>query len=116
MATIGDPLADLGTSLGYWMEAGDAEAFRAMAFGPTFVSGSLTRRDLVERYAAATGRDGSGMLFYYVLGLFKIAVIGQQIYARFVRGHTNDERFGRLIHLIAILSAQAVRAAEVGHI
>jgi aminoglycoside phosphotransferase (APT) family kinase protein len=116
MATIGDPLADLGTSLGYWVEAEDSETFRAAAFGPTFVPESLTRRDLVERYAAATGCDLSGMLFYYVLGLFKIAVIGQQIYARFVRGHTKDERFGRLIHIIAILGGQAVRAMKAEHI
>jgi aminoglycoside phosphotransferase (APT) family kinase protein len=116
MATIGDPLADLGTSLGYWVEAGDAKTFRAMAFGPTFVSGSLTRRALVEHYAAATSRDVSQIHTYYVLGLFKIAVIGQQIYARFVRGHTKDERFAQLIDLIAILGRQAARTIEVGHL
>jgi aminoglycoside phosphotransferase (APT) family kinase protein len=116
MATIGDPLADLGTSLGYWVDADDPESFRAMAFGPTLVPGSLTRRELVERYAAATGRDVFGMHFYYVLGLFKIAVIGQQIYARFVRGHTKDERFCRLIDLIAILGRQAALTIEIAHI
>jgi aminoglycoside phosphotransferase (APT) family kinase protein len=116
MATIGDPLMDLGTTLGYWVEAKDPEPLRASAFGPTALPGSLTRRELVERYGSITGRDSSGMLFYYVFGLFKIAVIGQQIYARYKRGLTKDERFAGLIHLNRLLGDQAIRAMDSGRI
>jgi aminoglycoside phosphotransferase (APT) family kinase protein len=114
MATIGDPLMDLGTTLGYWVEAGDPEPVRAGAFGPTAIRGSLTRQELVARYAEKTGQDVSGMLFYYCFGVYKIAVIVQQIYARYVRGHTRDERFARLNERVAALSRQALLALDTG--
>jgi aminoglycoside phosphotransferase (APT) family kinase protein len=116
MATVGDPLMDLGTTLGYWVEAGDPEPFRSLAFGPTTLPGSLTRRQLVERYSRTTGRDLAGILFYYAFGLFKIAVIAQQIYARYRRGLTKDERFSALIPLIALLGEQAMRVVEAKRI
>ena len=74
--------------------------------------GSLTRQELVDRYADKTGRDVSGMLFYYCFGLYKIAVIIQQIYARYVRGHTRDERFSRLNERVAALGHQALSAGD----
>jgi aminoglycoside phosphotransferase (APT) family kinase protein len=114
MATIGDPLMDLGTSLAYWVESGDPEWMHAGAFGPTALPGSLTRQELIARYAEKTGRDMSGMLFYYCFGIYKIAVIIQQIYARFVRGHTRDERFACLNERVAALSRQALVALETG--
>jgi aminoglycoside phosphotransferase (APT) family kinase protein len=114
MTTVGDPLMDLGTTLGYWVEASDSEALRQVAMGPTFVPGSLTRRDLVDRYRQRTGREVTDALFYYCFGLFKIGVIVQQIYARFVRGHTRDPRFGRLNRYVAVLSEQADRSIEHG--
>jgi aminoglycoside phosphotransferase (APT) family kinase protein len=107
MATLGDPLMDLGTTLGYWIEAGDCEALKKAAMGPTAMPGCLTRRELVDLYAQASGRDVTNPLFYYCFGLFKIAVIIQQIYARFVRGHTNDLRFAKLNRLVIQLSKQA---------
>ena len=110
MATIGDPLADLGTTLAYWIESTDDPSLRQAAFGPTAVPGNWTRRDVVEQYARATGRDVEGVHYYYVLGLFKIAGIVQQIYARYVRGHTRDERFANLAKTVDALGAQA-RAA-----
>lgn len=116
MATVGDPLMDLGTTLGYWVEAGDPPAFRKAATGPTLVPGSLTRRELAERYAEQTGRDLTNLHFYYGFGLFKIAVIVQQIYARYVRGHTRDDRFARLDQLVAVLAEQADRAIGLGRV
>ena len=116
MATVGDPLMDLGTTLGYWVEAGDPEEVRAGAFGPTALPGSLTRQELVARYAEKTGRDVSGILFYFCFGVYKIAVIVQQIYARFVRGHTRDERFARLNERVAALGRQAITALETGRL
>src|SRR5262249_39104014 len=77
MATLGDPLTDLGTALAYWVEADDPEAFRALAFGPTALPGSPTRFELSARYAEKTGRDVADVLYYYAFGLFKTAVIIQ---------------------------------------
>jgi len=73
MATLGDPLMDLGTTLGYWVEAGDPEELRQAAMGPTAIPGSLTRGELVERYVAQSGRPVPSAVFYYCFGLFKIA-------------------------------------------
>lgn len=116
MATVGDPLMDLGTTLGYWVEADDPPPLRQSATGPTALPGSLTRREIVARYAEQTGRDAGSALYYYVFGLYKIAVIVQQIYARYVRGHTRDARFAQLNHLVAVLAAQADRAVETGQL
>jgi aminoglycoside phosphotransferase (APT) family kinase protein len=116
MATVGDPLSDLGQLLGYWLDPDDPEELRSHPYGPTFLPGSLSRAQLVERYALRSGRDTSSILFYYVLALFKIAVILQQIYKRFVDGHTRDPRFGALIHSVRMLSRQSARALEKGRI
>jgi aminoglycoside phosphotransferase (APT) family kinase protein len=116
MATVGCPLMDLGTTLGYWVEDGDPPALRRSATGPTDLPGSLTRRELAGRYAEQTGRDMSGVLFHYVFGLFKITVIVQQIYARYVRGHTRDARFANLSDLVAVLAEQADRSVDVGRL
>jgi aminoglycoside phosphotransferase (APT) family kinase protein len=112
MATIGDPLMDLGTTLGYWVEEGDPAPLHGHVVGPTTLPGSLTRRGLVARYAAQAGLDVSNMLFYYVFGLFKIAVIAQQIYARYVKGLTRDGRFARMNQMVAALGHAAARAIE----
>ncbi len=114
MATVGDPLMDLGTTLGYWVQANDPPALQRSAMGPTALPGTLTRRELIERYAERSGRDVSGILYYYVFGLYKIAVIVQQIYARYVRGHTQDERFARLDRLVSVLAEQADRSIDAG--
>ena len=116
MATLGDPLMDLGSTLSYWIEATDPATLQVAAFGPSALPGSLTRRELVERYAAQTGRDVSTMVFYYCFGLFKTAVIVQQIYARYVRGHTQDPRFANLNETALVLSQQAEQALESGNI
>jgi aminoglycoside phosphotransferase (APT) family kinase protein len=116
MTTLGDPWMDLGTTLAYWVEATDPPDFRAVATGPTYLPGSPIRRDLVERYQERTGRAVPNVVFYYVFGLFKVAVIVQQIYARFVRGHTHDARFGRLNEWVATLARQADRALATGQL
>jgi aminoglycoside phosphotransferase (APT) family kinase protein len=116
MATLGDPLMDLGTTLGYWVEAGDPEPLHRAAVGPTMLPGSLTRRELVDSYQQASGRNVHKPLFYYCFGLFKIAVILQQIYARFVRGATLDPRFAQLGDVVTVMSRQAERALDAGMI
>jgi aminoglycoside phosphotransferase (APT) family kinase protein len=116
MTTVGDPLMDLGTTLGYWVEASDPPAMQQAAMGPTNLPGSLTRRELVDVYAERSGRALPNVLYYYCFGLFKIAVIVQQIYARYVRGHTKDIRFAQLNALVVSLSQQADRALVSGRL
>jgi aminoglycoside phosphotransferase (APT) family kinase protein len=116
MATVGDPLMDLGTSLGYWVDPDDPPEMQLLAFGPTNVPGSLSRTGVVERYAARTGRDPGSMLFHYAFALFKIAVIVQQIYKRFRDGKTTDPRFAALGAAVQVLCAQSARAVERGRI
>ncbi len=112
MATIGDPLMDLGTSLGYWVEENDPEELRTIAFCLTMLPGNFTRAEIVERYASASGRDVSHIKFYYVYALFKIAVIVQQIYNRFKQGHSHDERFAKMIDAVRVLGMTARRNIE----
>ena len=76
--------------------------------------GSLTRAELVARYAEKTGRDMSGMAFYYVYALFKTAVIAQQIYYRYHHGLTKDERFVAFLEATKIMMRASLRAAETG--
>lgn len=116
MATIGDPLMDLGTTLGYWVDPEDPPELKTIAFGLTALPGNLNRRELVERYAEKSGRDGSHVLFYYVYGLFKIAVIVQQIYYRYKHGHTQDQRFAALIMGVRVLAQTATLAIQAGRI
>ena len=98
MATIGDPLTDVGTTLAYWAEPSDPVIMRQ--FGLTTHPGNLDRQGFTERYADLSGRDVSNILFYYVYGLFKNAVIALQIYARYRKGLTHDPRFASLIDVI----------------
>ncbi len=114
MATVGDPWMDVGATLGYWAEADDPELLRN--FGVTALPGSLTRQQVIEAYVAAGGQETQHALFYFVFGLYKVAVIVQQIYARFRQGHTQDPRFAGLIHLVRAngdMMAQAVERQRV---
>lgn len=114
MATVGDPLMDLGTSLGYWGETNDSEALKP--FNLTWLPGNLTREEVVERYAGKKGISVPDMLFYYVFGSFKIGVIVQQIYARYKKGFTKDERFAGLIHVVNACAGNAQKAINFNRI
>jgi aminoglycoside phosphotransferase (APT) family kinase protein len=116
MATIGDPMTDVATTLAYWVEAGDPEPLKAFAFGPTHLPGSPTRRELLDRYASKSGRDASNVAYYYAFALFKNAVVAQQIYTRFKLGLTKDERFGMFILGVRLLGDAAVGVIETGRI
>lgn len=89
MATVGDPLADLGLALCYWTQPAGLKGEPALTLGP----GWYTRDEIAHAYARSTGRDLSEILYYEVFGLFKLAVVLQQIYFRWKRGQTSDERF-----------------------
>ncbi len=108
MATIGDPLMDLGTTLSLWIEAGDPPEMQM--FGLTALPGNLSREEIVSCYARKSGREISDMVFYYVYGLFKLAVIVQQIYHRYKQGLTHDKRFAPLIHVVRACGKMAALA------
>ena len=116
MATVGDPLMDLGSSLAYWIDPSDAEDIKMMPVGPTLLPGNLDRRQVMMRYAEASECALGNPVFYYVYGLFKVAVIAQQIYRRFKDGLTSDPRFAMMIFGVDLLGKQAVRAIEKGRI
>jgi aminoglycoside phosphotransferase (APT) family kinase protein len=116
MATIGDPLMDLGSTLGYWIEPGDPPEIQAMLFSPTTLPGNPSRAELVNAYAKLSGRDVSHLVFYFAYGLFKLGVIGQQIYYRYDKGYTEDPRFASLIHAVRACGRLALQAIERGRI
>jgi aminoglycoside phosphotransferase (APT) family kinase protein len=116
MATVGDPLMDLGTSLSYWVEAGDPQTFYQLPFGPTAKPGMMTRMQFAERYLERSGRQATNLVFYYAFGLFKTAVVLQQIYYRWRKGNTTDARFGQLIFGVRILSELARASIDRGRI
>lgn len=93
MATLGDPLMDLGNSLAYWVQADDDPTFLALRRQPTHLPGMLTRAEVVAYYGERTGLATGAMDFYLVYGLFRLAVIVQQIYYRFAQGHTTNPQF-----------------------
>ena len=112
MATIGDPLMDFGTSLGYWVETTDPEEWQRYGFGLTSLPGSFTRTELLEHYTQRTGRTIDEPVFYFAYGLLKIAVIVQQIYFRYQKGLTRDPRFAGLGALVNACGDLAQRAIE----
>ncbi|MBO9531521.1 MAG: phosphotransferase family protein [Solirubrobacteraceae bacterium] len=93
MATLGDPLMDLGGALAYWVEAGDGPAMKWLRRQPTDAPGMLTRDEVVAYYAQASGRSVADWRFYEVFGLFRLAVIIQQIYRRYHLGQTTNPAF-----------------------
>ena len=112
MATIGDPLMDFGTSLGYWVEKLDPEEWQRYGFGLTSLPGSFTRAELLDHYIARSGRRIDDPVFYFAYGLLKIAVIVQQIYFRYQKGLTRDPRFADLGELVKACGNLAQKAIE----
>ncbi len=116
MATLGDPLMDLGTSLGYWTMASDHSFVQQGIPSPTIIEGNPGRSEIVERYTQKSGREVNHLVFYYVFGLFKIAVIAQQIYYRYSKGLTTDPRFAQLdkaAELLCNLALQAIQKNKI---
>ncbi|MGD1841784.1 MAG: phosphotransferase family protein [Thermonemataceae bacterium] len=112
MATVGDPLSDLGLALAYYPEVHDPASM--LQFSLPVTKGMLTRKALVERYLEKrdVSLTPSQLIFYYAFGLFKIGVIVQQIYYRYKKGYTQDERFAALIYLLKAAAAMATQAIE----
>lgn len=105
MATIGDPLMDLGNSLAYWIEAGDDAVFRRLRRQPTNAPGMMTRAEVVRAYSERSGRAIENMEFYEVFGLFRLAGIAQQIYRRYSEGNAANPAFAAFGDIVKVLEA-----------
>lgn len=93
LATLGDPLMDLGNSMAYWVQADDEKYFKGFRRQPTHIPGMLTRAEVVAYYCEKTGFRPHSWAFYEVYGLFRLAVIAQQIYYRYHHGQTRNPQF-----------------------
>ena len=107
MCTIGDPLMDLGGTLAYWIQAGDPPYMQAVRMQPSNLPGMLTRDEIVRYYGEKTGRAIGNYDFYYVFGLFRLAVIAQQIYYRWKLGQTRNPRFQAFGAFVSVLAKVA---------
>jgi aminoglycoside phosphotransferase (APT) family kinase protein len=113
MCTLGDPLSDLGALLSYWTEVNDPPYLQSLAMMPTGNPGFLTRSELVDRYARKSGRPTNNVDFYHTLGLFRLMVIIAQIYIRYARGQTQDQRFAAFGPLVPLLARAAAEVAFI---
>jgi aminoglycoside phosphotransferase (APT) family kinase protein len=112
MCTLGDPLSDVGALLTYWTQPGDSAAVRAIGTMPAGDFDFYSRGQILQRYAERSGRDLSNIQFYHVLGIFRLLVILQQIYIRYVRGFTQDRRFAQLDVSVNALAGWALEVME----
>lgn len=112
MTALGDPLVDVGIFLAYWSYGQRLEPNDALA-SVTDRPGWFNRDEVLQCYAAASGRDLSRIAFYEAFALFKVAVVIQQIYFRFKRGQTMDERFARFDVRVRHLATQAAKVAKL---
>ena len=114
LATVGDPLMDLGSSLAYWVQADDGLAGRLFLRQPSNLPGMPTRAQIVARYGERTGRGTDAWAFYEAFGLFRLAVIAQQIYYRYHRRQTRNPAFKRFwvaAHLLERRCRRTIRSA-----
>ena len=116
MSTLGDPLMDLGTSLAYWSMATDSDFITKGFPSPTAILGNPGRNELVEMYAQKSGQSIDNLVFYYAFGLFKIAVIVQQIFYRYDKGLTTDPRFKDLNKATKLFTTMAWQAIQKNRI
>lgn len=104
MATVGDPLMDLGNTLAYWVQADDDFMAKSTRRQPTNVEGMLTRKEVIQYYCDKMGFEAKNFTFYEVYGLFRLAVIAQQIYYRYHHKQTNNPAFKRFWILVHYLN------------
>jgi len=118
MATVGDSFTDLATVLAYTTELSDPLNIRQFNI-PIVPNGTLDRKEMLERYEQRMGIKVDNIVFYYAFAVFKLGVITQQIYYRFHKGYTKDQRFAAMIHMVkdcAKLSAAALVQNKIHHL
>jgi aminoglycoside phosphotransferase (APT) family kinase protein len=93
MATVGDPLMDLGNTLAYWVQADDDRTMQRFRRQPSHLPGMMTRSEFADQYFERAQIERRTMTFYEVYGLFRLAVIVQQIYQRYHRRETTNPAF-----------------------
>jgi len=116
ICALGDPLMDLGNTLSYWIQADDPPMMQLMVRQPSNVPGMMTRQDILKFYSDRTGADVSDFRFYYVYGLWRLAVIIQQIYYRYYHGQTDNPRFkpfGQMVNALGQLSRIKIDTGEI---
>ncbi|MCU6598946.1 phosphotransferase family protein [Peribacillus frigoritolerans] len=96
LATIADPLFDLGTTLGYWVQSDDPDSIKEGLQSVTVKPGFISREDIIERYAKKTNRDMGNLGYYLIFSFFRYAIAMQQMHYRWKLGTTNDSRFAAL--------------------
>lgn len=113
MTTVGDPLADLGAAMSYWIQADDPELLKGGMGKPsvTVNEGFYSREEFIRSYSEKSGRDVSQIDFYLTFAYFKLAVIVQQIYFRYKNGQTQDPRFAHFDRFVKSLIRYAYRTA-----
>ena len=113
MATLGDPLADLGWMLSYWRDPGDPEP-ATPELTATFMEadGYRTRRELVDRYEAATGIDYEQDRFYRTLAVYKLAALGEMFYRRYLEGNSDDPMYPKMEQRVPALACRARRIID----
>ncbi len=114
ISALGDPLMDLGNMLAYWIEANDPPEMQLLLRQPSNAPGMMSRQDIVQYYADKTGADISNIGFYYVYGVFRLAVIVQQIYYRYHHGQTDNPKFKEFHKMTNMLGNLARRKIESG--
>jgi len=112
MSTIGDPLADLGWMLSYWPDPGDDQSNRSMVSSIVPEPGYLTRREMLDRYEAKTGRKMTNFPFYQAFAIFKLAIIMEGSYARFLLGQTDDALFAQMKERTPALADSAWKVCQ----
>lgn len=110
MSTIGDPLMDLGSALGYWVNADDPDWLKDMNINSTNLPGNPSREALLHSYALKSSKDPGNGVFYFAYGMLKLAVIAQQIYARYKAGNTDNPKFAALINVVNACGTMGLQA------
>lgn len=116
ISALGDPLMDLGNTLAYWVQADDPPHMQLTVRQPSRDKGMMTRAEVLEFYSKRTGYDVSDMAYYYVYGIWRLAVIIQQLYYRYVDGSTQDPRFkdyGKMVMALAETAREKIRTGEI---
>ena len=116
MSTLGDPFMDLGTSLAYWIQHNDPNFIKAIHLNITSEQGNPSRGEILQLYQKQFGHEIEDIVFYFTYGLFKIAVIVQQIYYRYKQGLTKDVRFKELDKIVkayGIMAKQSIQKNKI---
>ncbi|MGB8697356.1 phosphotransferase family protein [Acinetobacter sp.] len=109
MATLGDPLMDLGSALAYWVEETDNMIFKSTRRQPTHLKGMFTRKQVVDYYLKKMDMQTENWTFYEVFGIFRLGVIAQQIYYRYYHQQTNNPAFKDFWIVIHALHIRALK-------